>query len=137
MKSLLPPSFSTSFCINDEQLQHYLDAVGGGHPVHASKELALQAGFNDKPLPGVHVQGAALAAFTRQFADKPLQLLRICSRFLAPVYPGQQLQLELKLIPESVKIRPAHQSGAYVGHCLLPSGKEALELEIELRIVVT
>lgn len=137
MSSILPYFFSEEFQVSQNQMLRYLEAVGGGHPVHTSSDLARKAGFRDTPLPGVLVEGAALAAFTRQFAESPIQLARISAHFVLPVYPGQTLQLELKLQSESVQGRSRNLRGLYAGQCKLLSGERVMALELDVRVVPT
>ncbi len=132
----LPEQFISSFVLGQERLDLYLDAVGGGHPVHSSERIALAAGFKGVPLAGVHVLGAALAAFTRRFADVPVQLLDIQSRFLLPVYPGDAVTASLSLEPGSLTCTERYQAGRYSGFCTLENGANALELHIGLRFII-
>lgn len=132
----LPTEFASQFRLEQAQLDAYLNSVHGGHPVHSSDALARAAGFNGVPLAGVHVVGAALAAFTKCFATRPIQLVAIRSRFLLPVYPGDMITVDVLLDVESVKKRPHYQAGQYSGICFLESGAKAVELDIELRLVL-
>lgn len=133
----LPAEFTGQFRLGLAQLDAYLNSVHGGHPVHSSDTLARAAEFNGVPLAGAHVVGAALAAFTQCFATRPIQLLTIRSRFLLPVYPGDLITVGVLLDAESVKKRPHYQSGQYAGNCFLENGATAVELDIELRLVLT
>jgi acyl dehydratase len=132
----LPTEFASRFQLGQAQLDGYLSSVHGGHPVHSSDTLARAAGFSGIPLAGAHVVGAALAAFTKCFERRPIQLLAIRSRFLLPVYPGDMVTLEVLLDTESVKTRARYQSGQYSGSCSLENGQKAVDLEIELRLVL-
>ncbi|HUH58934.1 MAG TPA: MaoC family dehydratase [Candidimonas sp.] len=132
----LPTEFASPFHLGQAQLDDYLSSVHGGHPVHSSDTLARAAGFSGIPLAGAHVVGAALAAFTQCFKQRPIQLLAIRSRFLLPVYPGNMVTVGVLLDVASVKKRPHYQIGQYAGGCFLQSGAMAIELEIELRLVL-
>lgn len=132
----LPAEFTGRFCLNQEQLDAYLSSVHGGHPVHSSDSLARAAGFNGVPLAGAHVVGAALATFTQCFATRPIQLLAIKSKFFSPVYPGNMVAVTVLLDNEFIKIRPHYQMGRYVGNCLLENGVKAVELDIQLRLML-
>lgn len=132
----LPTKFSSRFQLGQAELDAYLSSVQGGHPVHSSEALARAAGFSGVPLAGAHVTGAALAAFTQCFATRPIQLLAIRSRFLVPVYPGDLVTVDVLLDVASVKKRPHYQAGHYAGSCFLESGVKAIELEIELRLMM-
>lgn len=122
-------------CLDSGQLAAYLDAVGGGHPVHTSSELARRAGFRGTPLPGVLVVGAALAALTRHFAALPIQLLSVESRFLAPLMPGENLGLNWRLDTASLRRTQRYVQGSYAGSCTAAGGREALAMRALIRIV--
>lgn len=122
-------------CLDSGRLTAYLDAVGGGHPVHSSAELARRAGFRDTPLPGVLVAGAALAALTRHFATLPIQLLSVESGFLAPLMPGEELGLSWRLDAATLRRTQRYTQGSYAGGCKAADGREALAMRALIRIV--
>ncbi|SHH21495.1 MaoC family dehydratase [Pollutimonas bauzanensis] len=135
MDVVLPERFIASFKLDEAHLGQYLDAVGGGHPVHSSAAVARAAGFKGVPLPGVHVLGAALAEFTRRCAGIPIQLLDIQSRFLLPVYPGDRLGANLELERGSIRSTERYRAGRYSGFCTLENGLKALEIHVVLRFM--
>lgn len=132
----LPPQFRATFKLLAEQNVQYLQAVGGGHPVHTSRELALRAGFTDIPLAGIHVLGSAMATFTRQFAANPMQLLNVDVKFLRPVYPGDELVLLLERgHTDHVPPAPFH-AARYQGACLNAEGRKAVVLDFTVRVAL-
>ncbi|MBV6303775.1 MaoC family dehydratase [Candidimonas humi] len=122
-------------CLGSARLLAYLAAVGGGHPVHTSPELALRAGFRDTPLPGVLMVGAALASLTRHFATLPILLLSVESRFLAPLMPGDEVGLAWRLDLSSLRRTRRYIEGAYDGGCTVVDGREALSMRALIRVV--
>lgn len=134
LSPLLPTEFVDTICLSEEHLQHYLQSVGGGHPVHTSRARAIEAGFQAPPVPGVHVQGTILARFTQELALHPIQLLEIKSRFRAPVYPGHPLSIWLSILPDSLKQGPHYQIGVMAGQAVLADGTIAVELSLTVRI---
>ncbi len=131
----LPLQFDSSFILSESQHGSYLQSVGGGHPVHASLELALLAGFTAIPVAGIHVMGGAMAAFTRQFERNPVQLISVSSRFLHPVYPDDELKLSMTLDQESQVATARHTTGVYAGHCALATGVKVLALQCSIRVL--
>lgn len=131
---LLPPRFSGSFTLSDALHGNYLQAVGGGHPVHSSRELAMRSGFADVPLAGIHVLGAAMAAFTRQFARNPAQLLKVDTKFVRPAYPGDELELELQLLDSANVAGTPFTAGRYQGYCAAAGRQKVLMLDFKIRV---
>lgn len=131
---LLPQRFSGAFTLSDALHGDYLRSVGGGHPVHRSRDLAVRAGFKNVPLAGIHVQGAAMAAFTLQFARNPMMLLKVETRFLRPAYPGDALELELELLDSAPVAGTPFTGGRYRGHCINAERQEVLLLDFRIRV---
>lgn len=121
--------------LGPERLAGYLCAVGGGHPVHTSVELARQAGFESTPLPGVLIVGAALAALTRRFAMLPMQLLAIESAFLQPLLPDDEIELRWSLDPVSIKRTERYAEGRYMGSCRVGDATAAVTMRARVRIL--
>ncbi|TAL91264.1 MAG: hypothetical protein EPN62_02805 [Candidimonas sp.] len=136
MSSLLISKWRESFQIEARQLNAYLASVGGGHPVHSSKELAVRAGFKSTPLPGIQIVGAALAVLTRQMAAFPIKLLDVNSNFLHPILPGDEIHLTWLLDPDSVKETRRYIEGQYTAACELDNAIKAATMHIRLRVVV-
>lgn len=132
--ALLPPRFAGAFTLSDALHGDYLQAVGGGHPVHSSRDLAVRAGFKNVPLAGIHVLGAAMAAFTRQFARNPMLLLNVETRFLRPAYPGDALGLELELLDSAPVAGTPFTGGRYRGLCTNAERQEVLLLDFRIRV---
>jgi acyl dehydratase len=130
----LPPSFDGAFTLSDVRHGDYLQAVGGGHPVHSSRELAVRSGFADVPLAGIHVLGAAMAAFTRQFARNPMQLLSVDTRFVRPAYPGDTLFLALELAESESVAGTPFVAGRYQGSCADARQQRVLVLDFKIRV---
>ena len=132
----LPPRFSGVFTLSSALHDAYLQAVGGGHPVHSSRDLALQSGFADVPLAGIHVLGAAMATFTRQFAGNPMLLLKVETKFLRPAYPGDSLGLELELLESGEVAGTPFTGGRYQGHCIGTDQQKVLMLDFKIRVAL-
>jgi acyl dehydratase len=132
----LPPRFNATFTLAADQNAQYLQAVGGGHPVHTSREAALRAGFTDVPLAGIHVIGSAMATFTRQFAANPMQLLHVDVRFLKPAYPGDQLVLLLERCETDHVPRAPFHAARYRGGCTNGDGKNVVSLDFTIRVAL-
>lgn len=135
MKSLLVGKWQESFQIEARQLAAYLASVGGGHPVHSSRELAMRAGFKGTPLPGIQIVGAALAALTRQMATLPIKLLDVRSSFFHPVLPGDEIHLTWSLDPDSIKETERYVEGQYTAVCELGDAIKAATVHVRLRVV--
>jgi len=131
---LLPPRFSGAFALSDARHGDYLQAVGGGHPVHRSRDLAAQAGFAGVPLAGIHVLGAAMAAFTHQFARHPMQLLKVDTKFVRPAYPGDAFALELELLDSESVAGTPFTAGRYRGYCAAADRQKVLLLDFKIRV---
>ncbi|MGY6269763.1 MaoC family dehydratase [Achromobacter denitrificans] len=131
---LLPPRFSGVFTVSETLHGDYLRAVGGGHPVHSSRELAVRAGFADVPLAGIHVLGAAMAAFTGQFARNPMQLLKVETKFLRPAYPGSAFGLELEQVDSDPVAGTPFVGGRYQGYCTDADRQKVLMLDFRIRV---
>lgn len=132
----LPPRFSGAFTLSHALHGDYLRAVGGGHPVHSSRELALQSGFADVPLAGIQVLGAAMATFTRQFARNPTVLLRVETKFLRPAYPGDALGLELERVESEAIAGTPFTGGRYQGYCFDADQQKVLMLGFKIRVAL-
>ncbi|WP_424240738.1 MaoC family dehydratase [Achromobacter sp.] len=132
----MPPRFSGVFTLSSALHDAYLQAVGGGHPVHSSRELALQSDFADVPLAGIHVLGAAMATFTRQFAGNPMLLLKVETKFLRPAYPGDALALELELRESGEVAGTPFTGGRYQGYCIDAGQQEVLMLDFKIRVAL-
>ena len=130
----LPLQFRGGFTLPDARHGAYLQAVGGGHPVHSSRELALRAGFTDVPLAGIHVLGAAMAAFTAQFADNPVQLLKVEAKFLRPAYPGESFELALERLDSEAVAGTSFVAGRYRGYCSNAQAHQVLMLDFKIRV---
>lgn len=130
----LPSRFDGAFALPANQHGDYLRAVGGGHPVHSSRELAVRAGFADVPLAGIHVLGAAMSTFTRQFARHPMQLLNVEAKFVRPAYPGDALILELELLDSSHVAGSPFTAHRYQGYCARAHGEKVLMLDFCIRV---
>lgn len=130
----LPPRFDGAFTLPADRHCDYLRAVGGGHPVHSSRDLAVRAGFADVPLAGIHVLGAAMATFTRQFSRHPMQLLKVDTRFVRPAYPGDTLALALELLDSEAVAATPLVAGRYQGYCAAPGGQKVLMLDFKIRV---
>lgn len=133
---LLPPRFSGAFTLSNALHDGYLQAVGGGHPVHSSRDLALQSGFADVPLAGIHVLGASMATFTRQFAGNPMLLLKVETKFLRPAYPGDALGLELELLESAAVAGTPFTGGRYQGYCIDADQQKVLMLDFKIRVAL-
>ncbi|MCW0209362.1 MAG: MaoC family dehydratase [Achromobacter sp.] len=133
---LLPPRFSGAFALSAALHGDYLQAVGGGHPVHSSRDLAVRSGFADVPLAGIHLLGAAMAAFTRQFARNPIQLLKVDTKFVRPAYPGDEFELELALLDSKPVAGTPFIAGRYQGHCTNVHRQKVLMLDFKVRVAV-
>lgn len=132
----LPEVFSAELNVDRDQLGSYLDAVGGGHPVHSSMEVATAAGFSGIPLPGVQLVGAALAACTRQLGALPIQLLRVESAFLRPVYAGDDLVLNVQMLSSHSNTAGTHVTASYEGTASSRDGTPAFSIQFVLRAPV-
>lgn len=130
----LPLQFHGGFTLPDARHAAYLQSVGGGHPVHSSRELALRAGFAEVPLAGIHVLGAAIAAFTAQFAANPVQLLKVESKFLRPAYPGESFELALERLDSEAAAGTPFVAGRYQGYCSNAQGHKVLMLDFKIRV---
>lgn len=130
----LPRNFEGTFTLSNMQHGDYLDAVGGGHPVHRSRELAVCSGFEDVPSAGIHVLGAAMARFTRQFSRNPMQLLKVDTKFLRPVYPGDGLTLVLELVESNCVPQTLFVAGRYQGACTNAKKQRVLMLDFAIRV---
>jgi len=129
----LPAVFSARLAIKPEHLAAYLTAVGGGHPVHTSLDIARAAGFKGIPLPGVQLAGAALAACTRQLGACPVQLLQVESSFRRPVYVGDEIELRARVVTRRVNAEGTHVGVMYEGEGCLPGGKPAFSIRFHIR----
>lgn len=130
----LPLQFHGGFTLPDAHHAAYLQSVGGGHPVHSSRELALRAGFAEVPLAGIHVLGAAMAAFTARFAADPVQLLKVESKFLRPAYPGESFELALERLDSEAAAGTPFVAGRYQGYCSNAQGHKVLMLDFKIRV---
>ena len=131
---VLPARFDGTFTLPDALHINYLRAVGGGHPVHSSRTLAMQSGFADVPLAGIHVLGAAMATFTRQFARNPMQLLKVDTKFVRPAYPGDALVLSLDLLESEGVAGTPFITGRYQGCCAAENRQKVLMLDFKIRV---
>lgn len=130
----LPRTFEGTFNLSNTQHGEYLHAVGGGHPVHSLRELAVRSGFMDVPSAGIHVLGAAMARFTQQFARNPMQLVKVDAKFLRPVYPNDDLTLALELVESDCVPQTPFVAGRYQGACTNAKQQRVLMIDFVIRV---
>jgi acyl dehydratase len=65
------------------------------HPLHVDPEIAAAAGFERPILHGLCTLGSLTLAIARALDRDPGDLSAASARLTAPVYPGQELAVEL------------------------------------------
>ncbi len=90
-----PPDIVVSILTRPEQALIYR-LSGDYNPLHASPEVAAQAGFEKPILHGLATYGiAGFAIVVELCARQPSRLRRFEARLSSPVYPGETLGVEI------------------------------------------
>jgi acyl dehydratase len=90
-----PPDCAVSIVTRPEQALIYR-LSGDYNPLHASPQVAAQAGFKKPMLHGLATYGiAGYVAVTQLCAGEPSRLHKLEARFSSPVYPGDTLRVEI------------------------------------------
>ena len=90
-----PPDLVISMPTRPEQALYYR-LNGDDNPLHASPEIAAQAGYARPILHGLCTLGIVGHALLRALADyDDARLKRLAMRFSAPVYPGETIDVEI------------------------------------------
>jgi len=76
--------------------------TGDLHPVHVDPEVARSSGFDRPILHGLCTLGITARAVAVSSGNHPVDLARLSARFTAPVYPGDELQVDSWRIEEGL-----------------------------------
>jgi acyl dehydratase len=79
---------------------------GDRNPLHADPSVAARAGFSRPILHGLCTYGMACRAVLASYADyQPERLHHMDGRFVAPLFPGETLKIDLWEVDSSIRIR--------------------------------
>lgn len=102
-----PPDLTMTLAVRPEQALLY--RLSGDHnPLHAEPAVARAAGFPSPILHGLCTYGFAGRAVLAAAGDNdPSRLRSLACRFTAPVYPSDELNVQLWFGEENVRFRVA------------------------------
>ncbi|HTN50310.1 MAG TPA: MaoC family dehydratase [Burkholderiaceae bacterium] len=108
-------TFGGTVTVTDEHLQRGAELIGDFNPLHVDDEFARRSPFGGRILHGVLTSALMSAPFGNLVAGTALGYLEHNARFLAPVRPGDRLEIEWR-VTELID-KPHRRGGVVVAEC--------------------
>lgn len=91
-------SYSKKFNISESMVNNYAKNLGDMNPLHVDQQFAKKSIFGNKICHGTLLTGLVSTILGVNFPGEGTILIEISSKFLAPVFVGEDIKIFLKVV---------------------------------------